>query len=1202
MSYTLDQRRECLERYHIKQERDIEKISFASDDLSEKYVDMQAEHILKYLNADSQTVTTVRNMSMQQKMEFVKQYSYKPGSTTSSERGSVSNDSTRTNTSRPHTLPAQQRQENYAPSIQDPAVYYQQYSYPTRPSQTGFYQPSNTWQQPYVPTSITGQEEPVPPPRKHGLRRMYSEADTRQKVIRMIPRALSMNFGSASMDQNRRSMPTTYHQPLPRPPIHKRGSSNILNAAIKENTPTWYILQIADRNSSLKSLGRLLGSLQTMLSLSGNQFVEEFVGTTVPNVGRVGLNGTSALEIALDRICLPQLKTTTYANHIIPDELRLQVMKCVRLIMKVDIGMEQILKSRGLMRQIIWCFRIPSPAQQVEMKENLSLRTAYINLRTLMCEIFGPACLLDEILKESVIQIMQEIQKYQNEPLPFFYLVASMNNPFTFDRGSTRLENRDGLDFSYLADYADIWNYRTQLFLFFNGLVSSSDSISERIRVRKIIESCGFRGIIKKLMEQNPMEDFKNQYRSYEEDRKNDMQEQESKFHSKNIEMQSSNVLFENLLESVKKLPDPEMAQHFVVSTIAHLNDIVVGLQRSKGNEDDLGSRTDISSILALIERSTHSVADSVGSWGVSSKKSMQEQIDQLQLHFYETVDKSMSELNHARKGGTLRQVVQELHDVRDKYKESKALAETYRKQLNHLRSTIQSRSAMQKQQEDSLFGLQPIESGSLMESIPKEFLETNDAKSPDWDLNPPEALQKLGKAAGIGMLWLEIQRLEELVQRLQERRKDDALIHTKPNHISPPIPPPVIAPPPPPPPPPAPPLPPPPPKISNNAPKPIVPKPIDIILKAKVPMKPLQWEKLPKHIANQTIWKELFKNAYELNVLNEPELVDLFQKADQPQRTIVTEKKPEIVRFLDQKMAQNLEILLTSFKCSHEEVRDSLLCIYDEMLTLDRVVNLKPLIPDADVMESILTYSGPLELLGIAEQFIKCIYDVPRLSTRLDSIIFRLRYFQDIREVHMDLQSLLSATEQVKGSSKFKMILQVVLVIGNYLNGTSFRGNATGFKVDSLLCIKDTKPAGIDAKYYPSLLHYVAKCVREQFPESLDFAQDMPDLFAAARISVNSLNDCVLVLSKGFLELEKELEDVERIGCYGNDKFLEVFKPFYEESKGQIEKMIADSALFQENLIDLLDHFGEDVNERKKEPRKFFDTIVQFSQMLQVH
>jgi hypothetical protein len=334
---------------------------------------------------------------------------------------------------------------------------------------------------------------------------------------------------------------------------------------------------------------------------------------------------------------------------------------------------------------------------------------------------------------------------------------------------------------------------------------------------------------------------------------------------------------------------------------------------------------------------------------------------------------------------------------------------------------------------------------------------------------------------------------------------------------------------------------------------------------------------------------------------LNEPELLDLFQKAEQVQKTVVLEKKPEVVRFLDQKMAQNLEILLTSFKCSHEQVREALLCVYDEMLPLERVVNLKPLIPDSDVMESILTYSGPIELLGIAEQFIKCIYEVPRLSTRLESMVFRLRYYQDIGEVQMDLQSLVSATEQVKKSEKFCRILQVILVIGNYLNGTSFRGNATGFKIDSLLCIKDTKPAGIDAKYYPSLLHYIAKCLREQFPESLDFLQDMPDVPHAARISVTSLNDCVGVLAKGFVDLEKELEDVERIGCFGNDKFLEIFKPFCDEAKIQIEKMNTTSTLFQEKLVDLFDHYGEDINERKKEPRKFFDTILQFSQMLQV-
>ncbi len=45
----------------------------------------------------------------------------------------------------------------------------------------------------------------------------------------------------------------------------------------------------------------------------------------------------------------------------------------------------------------------------------------------------------------------------------------------------------------------------------------------------------------------------------------------------------------------------------------------------------------------------------------------------------------------------------------------------------------------------------------------------------------------------------------------------------------------------------------------------------------------------------------------------------------------------------------------------------------------------------------------------------------------------------------------MLGACNEVKQSGKFKKVLEVVLALGNYLNGGSFRGAAYGFKLDAL-------------------------------------------------------------------------------------------------------------------------------------------------------
>jgi hypothetical protein len=49
------------------------------------------------------------------------------------------------------------------------------------------------------------------------------------------------------------------------------------------------------------------------------------------------------------------------------------------------------------------------------------------------------------------------------------------------------------------------------------------------------------------------------------------------------------------------------------------------------------------------------------------------------------------------------------------------------------------------------------------------------------------------------------------------------------------------------------------------------------------------------------------------------------------------------------------------------------------------------------------------------------------------------------------EIDAVLAGCNEVKQSPKFKKVLEVVLALGNYLNGGSFRGAAYGFKLDAL-------------------------------------------------------------------------------------------------------------------------------------------------------
>ncbi len=91
----------------------------------------------------------------------------------------------------------------------------------------------------------------------------------------------------------------------------------------------------------------------------------------------------------------------------------------------------------------------------------------------------------------------------------------------------------------------------------------------------------------------------------------------------------------------------------------------------------------------------------------------------------------------------------------------------------------------------------------------------------------------------------------------------------------------------------------------------------------------------------------------------------------------------------------------------------------------------------------------------------------IPRLSQRIECMIYRRKLDLEIEEIRPELNIVRNASHELRASSRLKNVLQVralvyvlvrnidpsqtVLAVGNALNGSSFRGGARGFQLDAL-------------------------------------------------------------------------------------------------------------------------------------------------------
>ncbi|KAF9585106.1 hypothetical protein BGW38_003868 [Lunasporangiospora selenospora] len=374
-------------------------------------------------------------------------------------------------------------------------------------------------------------------------------------------------------------------------------------------------------------------------------------------------------------------------------------------------------------------------------------------------------------------------------------------------------------------------------------------------------------------------------------------------------------------------------------------------------------------------------------------------------------------------------------------------------------------------------------------------------------------------------------------------------------------------------------------------------------VVKPTRPMKQLFWNKLPTVSITQTVWKDICDPSADLGVseLDFTEIDEIFCKNQVATTTAAAamKDKKKAVSLLNHNRANNIAIMLSRIKISYLEIRIALLEVQDDKLNIENLKAIKQYVPGNDEIELIREYEGDFDSLGKADQFYKQIVDIPRLPERLSSMIFRRRLEIEVGELKPEMDVLRMAIDELYSSKRLKGLLRTVLIIGNHMNASSFRGNAYGFQLDALLKIRDTKGIEGDKPGSNTLLHYLAKALHEKDPTHIRFLEEVPHLEAAARISVSNLSNSINSMVAGMNQIREEVKTMRQIaGTPPNDRFIEVMENFADMTDEGIKMIVEVNQSLEQDLKKLLAYYGEDPANTK--PEEFFGMLVSFSTMLQ--
>ncbi len=230
---------------------------------------------------------------------------------------------------------------------------------------------------------------------------------------------------------------------------------------------------------------------------------------------------------------------------------------------------------------------------------------------------------------------------------------------------------------------------------------------------------------------------------------------------------------------------------------------------------------------------------------------------------------------------------------------------------------------------------------------------------------------------------------------------------------------------------------------------------------------------------------------------------------------------------------------------------------------------------------------------IGPIEEFALAIHEIPLVEKRLQGWRYKMEFDAKLNDVKPDIESVLSACKELRASKKFLDILRIVLEVGNFLNGNSFREGAWGFKLDTLVNMVETK-SGARKNY--TLMHYFSELLERQYPQLLGFWKELSSVGQAAHVSLPTAQGEVNALKKGLNDLLNLYPTITSAG--EKDKFKAVIGEFLSKAPETVSNVLELCQKAEAKYKELAKYFCEDPV--KVSPEEFFSVIDKFLVSLQ--
>ncbi|KFD46814.1 hypothetical protein M513_12297, partial [Trichuris suis] len=254
--------------------------------------------------------------------------------------------------------------------------------------------------------------------------------------------------------------------------------------------------------------------------------------------------------------------------------------------------------------------------------------------------------------------------------------------------------------------------------------------------------------------------------------------------------------------------------------------------------------------------------------------------------------------------------------------------------------------------------------------------------------------------------------------------------------------------------------------------------------------------------------------------------------------------RKAKTLQVLEQKAGQALDILQGSTKMSAVEWKKAILEIDESVLSESALQQLIINLPDGESVEKLKAFSDRLDSLADVEQFVVTLVSIRRLKPRLQCICFKLKFGEMVDDIKPSIVAVTAACEEVRTSKGFSIFLELLLLVGNYMNSSSKASLAYGYHFQILS--KLTEIRSVDQS--KTLMHVLIDVMGNRCPKELRFTEDFIHVKAAADVSPDVLAANLKEMQLSIQLVENELK-LFQSQCE-NDRFEKLMSNFLSEAR----------------------------------------------------